>query len=434
VTEEKRLPVIQVALDFLELDRAVSCAREAAAGGAARLEAGTPLIKSEGLNAVRRLRAEFPDRTIVADLKTMDAGRIEMEAAAKAGAKIAVVLGAASESTIRECVEVGRNYGIEVAVDVLGAADAVARAKEAQAWGASEVWVHVPIDDQMRGREAFETLREVAGAVSVPVAVAGGLHPGNVVEAAAAGADVLIVGGAITKSVDAQEATRAVLNALRTGKAEATHLYRRGGEGDIRSILEKVSAANLSDALHRGGVAEGLRPLAPGTRLVGTAVTVRTVAGDWAKPVEAIDVASSGDVLVVDAGGRPPAVWGELATTSALGRGLAGLVVDGAVRDTADVRASGFAVFTRHVSPNAGEPKGLGEIGAPVTVGGQRVLPGDWILGDDDGVVVLPRDRAVEYANRAMDVLERENRIRAEIRAGSTLSKVVELLRWEKRG
>lgn len=427
-----RLPQIQVALDFLELERACACAREAVSGGASRIEAGTPLIKSEGLDAVRRLRAEFPKLVVVADLKTMDAGRLEMEAAAKAGADVAVVMGAAAESTIRECVEAGRNYGLRVALDLLGAQDPVGLARVAEGWGVAEIHVHLPIDEQMRGGELFELLAKVREAVGVPVAAAGGLHAGNVLDAAKAGADILVVGGAITKSENAAEATRAILRALEGGRVEPTHLFRRGREQDIRSILEKVSSANLSDALHRGGALQGIRPVAPGTRLVGRAVTVRTYPGDWAKPVEAIDLAEQGDVIVVDAGGVPPAVWGELATVSAQNRGVAGLVVDGAVRDTGEIKALGFPVFSRHVVPNAGEPKGFGEINVPVRVGGERVSPGDWLVGDDDGVIVVPHQSAVEFANRAMDVLERENRIRAEIRAGSTLSKVAELLRWEK--
>ena len=83
--------------------------------------------------------------------------------------------------------------------------------------------------------------------------------------------------------------------------------------------------------------------------------------------------------------------------------------------------------------PNAGEPKGFGEIGVPIVVGNRKVEQGDWILGDDDGIVVLPRSIATEYANRGMDVLEKENRIREEIKEGSTLSQVTELLRWEKK-
>jgi 3-hexulose-6-phosphate synthase/6-phospho-3-hexuloisomerase len=108
-------------------------------------------------------------------------------------------------------------------------------------------------------------------------------------------------------------------------------------------------------------------------------------------------------------------------------------VKDGAIRDTFDIVQLGFPAFARLIMPNAGEPKGFGEIGVPVTVGNQRVENGDWILGDDDGVVVLPKSMATEYANRGMDVLEKENRIREEIKEGSTLSEVTELLRWEKQ-
>ncbi|MCK4602096.1 MAG: orotidine 5'-phosphate decarboxylase, partial [Phycisphaerae bacterium] len=113
---------LQVALDFVELARALKVAEAAVAGGADYIEAGTPLIKSEGLDAVRRLREMFPDHTIIADTKTTDAGRIETEAAGKAGANVITVLGSASESTIRECVEAGRHYGCDVAVDLLGVA------------------------------------------------------------------------------------------------------------------------------------------------------------------------------------------------------------------------------------------------------------------------------------------------------------------------
>ena len=194
-----------------------------------------------------------------------------------------------------------------------------------------------------------------------------------------------------------------------------------------------MSAANLSDALHRGGVLEGLRPLFPGARLMGRALTVRTYPGDWAKPVEAIDAAQPGDVLVIDAGGVGPAIWGELATHSAMQKQLAGVVIDGAIRDSGDIIRLQFPAFSRLILPNAGEPRGFGEIGVPIRIGATRVETGDYVLGDDDGVAVLPQRLAVEYANRAMDVLEKENRIREEIKEGRTLAKVTDLLRWEKK-
>ena len=132
-------------------------------------------------------------------------------------------------------------------------------------------------------------------------------------------------------------------------------------------------------------------------------------------------------------GGVGPALWGELATESCVQRKLAGVVIDGAIRDTPEIIRMQFPAFARFVQSNAGEPKGLGEMDVPVRIAGVEVEPGDWIIGDDDGVVAVPQRRAAQIANRAMDVLEKENRIRAEIQKGMTLSEVTELLKWEKQ-
>ncbi len=427
-------PVLQLALDFVDLERALGVAREAVAGGVDWIEAGTPLIKSEGLDSVRRLRAEFPKAVIVADLKTMDAGRAEIEMSAKAGASIALVLGVADDGTLKECFEAGRNYGIQVGVDLIRVADPVARAAQVQEWGGNLVVAHTGIDEQMRGEAPFDLIRQIAGKLSIPVAAAGGLNSETVVDALKAGASILIVGGAITKSADARAAAEQISGAIRTGKRVESALYKRVSEKGIREALLKVSTANISDAAHRMPCMEGIRPIAPGLKLVGTAVTARTLPGDWSKPVQAIDAAQPGDVIVVDAGGRGPAVWGELATHSALQRKLCGVVIDGAIRDTSEILALKFPAFARLTLSNAGEPRGHGEVNCPVTVGGLRVEPGDWIVGDDDGVVVLPKGRAVEIANYALDCLERENRIRGEIEKGATtLGKVADLLRWDKK-
>jgi 3-hexulose-6-phosphate synthase/6-phospho-3-hexuloisomerase len=428
-------PILQLALDFVDLHRAVQVAELAVPAGVDWVEAGTPLIKSEGLDAVRELRRLFPGKVIVADMKIMDAGRVEVETAAKAGAQIVDVLGTATDATIAECVQAGKNYGAKIAVDLIAVADPLARARQVEELGTDYISVHVAIDEQMRGggQDPFAVLAAVSGAVRVPVGVAGGINSETAAQAVAHGAGYVIVGGAITKAKDPAAATREIRRALDEGAVIPTTLFKRVGEEDIRGVLELVSSSNLSDALHRSGVLEGLRPLFPGIHLVGPALTVRTYPGDWAKPVEAIDLAQPGDVLVIDAGGVGPAIWGELATNSALQRGLNGVVIDGAIRDSGDIAKLGFPAFSRLVMPNAGEPKGFGEIGVPIRVGGVKVESGDWVLGDDDGVVVLPRILAVEYANRSMDVLEKENRLREEIKEGRTLAQVADLLRWEKK-
>jgi len=429
-------PVLQVALDFENLSRALAAAREAVEGGADWIEAGTPLIKSEGLDAVRELKKAFPDRRIVADMKVMDTGAFEVELAAKAGADLVSVLGAADDDTIAEAVRGGELYGAEVVVDLLGVADPLARARRAAQLGAAAVCWHVGIDMQMQARTPFDLLAKLVGVSPVPVAVAGGLTSETVAAAVRAGAEILIVGGAITKSAKITEATQAIARAIAERKEVPSEEFRRYSGDQIREAFLKVSTPNVSDAMAREGAMHGILPrlAKPSLRVAGPAVTVLTRDGDWAKPIEAIDRAGPGDVIVIDAGGGPTAIWGELASWSARGRQVAAVVVDGAIRDVDAILELGFPAFSRSTSSDAGEPKGHGEIGVEVKVGGQRVRPGDWIIGDASGVVVVPRERAQEVANRALDVLEHENRVREEIRRGSTLAAVQKLERWERVG
>lgn len=426
-------PVLQLALDYMNLAQAMRTAREAAAAGPLWLEAGTPLIKSEGLNAVRTLRAEFPSHTVVADMKTMDAGRVEVEMAASAGANVVAVLGAASDATIEECVEAGARYDARIMVDLAEVADPVARAIRAQELGVAIIGVHCPIDVQMRGGDPFEVLTRVAQAVTIPVAVAGGINSETAAKAIAAGASIVIVGGAVTKAQDATAATADLLKALQTGASIATDLFKRGGPEQIRELLGRVTAANVSDAQHRRGWVPGIMPLDPSRKCVGPAFTVWTYPGDWNKPVQAIDHAQPGDVLFIDVRGDGPAVWGEEATKSCIRRGIAGVVIHGAARDSREIRELGFPVFSSLVCPAAGDPKGMGMMGVPLKIGEVPIRPGDWVIADADGVVVIPAEKAVETANRALAVVEREAREKAQIMAGQTLNELAELEKWEQK-
>ena len=426
-------PVLQVALDHMHLKRALLAAKEAVDGGADWLEAGTPLVKSEGIEVVRQLKKSFPGKTIVADLKTMDTGAFEVEIAAKAGADVITVMGVTDDATILEAVRAARRYGSKIMVDLMRVADKPARARELEKLGVDYLNMHVSIDEQMIAHTPLQELKAVAAATSLPVAVAGGLNSETVGQALKAGASIVIVGGAIIKAEDVAGATRTIKKAILQRKSIPTGLYKKYTDADVGKAFRKVSTPNLADAMQKRGVMTGLVPrIKHGTKLVGRAVTVKTADGDWAKPVEAIDRARAGDVIVIDVGGGPTAVWGELASNSCLVKGVAGVVIDGAVRDLDTILELNFTCFSRHVAPHAGEPKGLGEIGSEIECGGQKVHSGDWIVGDESGLIVVAGEEAVEMANRALDVLERENRIRAEIKRGGTLSSVLELEKWEQ--
>jgi 3-hexulose-6-phosphate synthase/6-phospho-3-hexuloisomerase len=423
---------LQVALDILELKRALQIAQEAIEGGADWIEVGTPLIKSEGMSAIRSMRDQFPDSVIVADMKIADTGTLEVEMAAKAGANIVCVLADADDAVIEEAVMAAKLYGIRLMADLINVKDPVSRACHLESLGIDIICAHVGIDQQMTGRNSIELLSTLSGKIHIPVAVAGGIDAESAGDAVRKGADIVIVGGGIVRSADVTRSAKMIRAAM--DHPSVVYREKKSVDEEIRSLLMRVSAPNITDAMHRKGAMTGLFSICGNVKMVGRAVTVQTFAGDWAKPVEAIDVAGNGDVLVINNDGvTHVAPWGELATLSCVKKGISGVVIDGAVRDVDDIRAMKFPLFAKGIVPNAGEPKGFGEINAEIQCAGQYVNPGDWIVGDESGVVVIPAKRAYEVARRALEVRKNEERIREEIRRGSTLSEVAELIKWEKR-
>ena len=438
-------PILQAALDLTELKRAVQIGKEAVAGGADWIEVGTPLIKSEGMNAVRTLKSVFPDNTIVADMKIADTGTLEVEMAAKAGADVVCVLASSDNSVIEEAVRAGNLYGVKIAADLLNVPNPLERSLELEKTGVDILIAHVGIDQQMKGMDALSLLREIAGKVSLPIGAAGGLDAVSAGEAVKAGASILLVGSSITKAADVRAAAAEIKKsaaaaygtlsdnaASKTAKTAKTAI--KDVDKEIHEIFMQVSAPNVTDAMHRKGAMSGLVSYCGNVKVAGRALVVRTIAGDWAKPVEAIDKAEKGDIIVIDNGGRTDvAPWGELATWSCVSKGVAGVVIDGAVRDIDGIKETGVAMFAKAVCPNAGEPKGFGEIGAEIVCCGQNVRNGDWIVADESGVVVVPKERAYEIARRALEIHKNEVRIRAEIKSGGTLSDLLELYKWEKK-
>ncbi|MHA1728011.1 MAG: 3-hexulose-6-phosphate synthase [Promethearchaeota archaeon] len=431
------IPPLQVALDLMNLPRALQIAEEAVAGGATYIEAGTPLIKAEGMNAVRALRKKFPNLTIVADMKTMDAGTVEVEMCGKAGADIILILGVAPDSCIREAVLAGKKYNIKIGTDLISTKDPAKRAKELENLGVDIINVHVGLDQQVLGMKPIDLVSKISEAVTdeVQIAAAGGLNSETAVEVYEAGADIIIVGGALYKAKSPEQSARDIIKGLKTGKPVKCEGFHKFDDFHLVDAFMGVSTANISDAMHKTGEMHGLKPVWEGfpgeLKFAGPAVTVRTYNGDWSAPVRAIDHAKPGDVIVIDACEGETAVWGELATNSCRSQGVVGVVIDGAVRDIDDIRKMKFPLFARHFTPTAGEPKGFGEINAPIECAGCHVESGDWIVGDESGVMVIPKKIAMEMANRAIDVKEKEDRIREEIQRGSTLGQTLYLKKWD---
>lgn len=190
--------------------------------------------------------------------------------------------------------------------------------------------------------------------------------------------------------------------------------------------LATPTLANAIDAVGAGGVMRGVGAVGPGLRCVGRAVTVAETTGPFGSfPVEDfkvghfIDAAGPGDVIVVANGGAPVSTWGGMASYAATLKGVAGLVVDGGVRDREEILEFGFPVFAAHMTPTPGKTRlRVDSIGEPVIAGGVLVRPGDVIVADGSGVVVLPAERAAEIAALATRYAEDDAQAMAEMKAG----------------
>jgi RraA family protein len=162
------------------------------------------------------------------------------------------------------------------------------------------------------------------------------------------------------------------------------------------AAFRTLPVANVSDSMARmsaGGAR--LRPMHAGGVLAGPAFTVRTRPGDNLMIHKALDIAEPGDVIVVDAGGDlTNALIGEIMTSYAESRGIAGMVIDGAIRDSAELRQSQFPVYAAGVTHRGPYKDGPGEINVRVSLGGMVVTPGDLILGDADGLLCVPFEEA----------------------------------------
>ncbi|MDP9936786.1 4-hydroxy-4-methyl-2-oxoglutarate aldolase [Paenarthrobacter nicotinovorans] len=164
----------------------------------------------------------------------------------------------------------------------------------------------------------------------------------------------------------------------------------------------------------------GIKPAWRGAKVAGPAFTVRGVGGDNLALHHAVLNAPAGSVLVVDMQGAEHGHWGEILAAAAQHRGIAGLVIDGGVRDTDEMAEMDFPVFSRSVTVVGTAKDYAGDFSSPVRVGGLTVRAGDLVVGDADGVVVLPRDAADTVLDKADQRVADEHRILAEIRAGKS--------------
>ncbi len=193
------------------------------------------------------------------------------------------------------------------------------------------------------------------------------------------------------------------------------------------SRFRGLASANLADAMGRNNFMDEEMQSRSGLPLFGLAVTVYARPGDNLMVHKAMAVAEPGDILVINTGGnRNAAVFGGMMCEAAVSAKLGGIIVDGAIRDVSDITRLGFPAFSRTVCPGSCDKDGPGEINVPISCGGAVVSAGDIVVGDGDGIAVVPRGDAAAVIELVGQVIERERKRIAEIQAGGTWSPTID--------
>lgn len=178
-----------------------------------------------------------------------------------------------------------------------------------------------------------------------------------------------------------------------------------------------MPVANIDDNMGRIAAVDAALVPMNSSPLVGTAFTIRMPQGDNLMFHKAMDMAQPGDVIMIDAGGSVDrAIFGELMVNYCRSRGIAGIVCDGAIRDRDGIgKLTDFAVYAKGVTPNGPYKNGPGEINTPVVIGGKLVRPGDIIVGDSDGVIIIPPEHAADIAAATRATMKMEEQIMDDI-------------------
>ncbi len=195
---------------------------------------------------------------------------------------------------------------------------------------------------------------------------------------------------------------------------------------ELAGAFYGIPTGNLSDAMgKKGNMSSAIRPVYPRAKMAGPALTLTCHPADNLTIHKAIELASEGSVLVVYAGGYAEAgLFGAIMSLAAKVKGIAGAVIDGGCRDAEEVEEMDFPLFARGLNPGGTVKETLGAIDVPIQCGGVVVNPGDIVVGDRDGVVVVPAGQAAEVLANARAIVEKEIRVREQLQQGKTTMEI----------
>jgi len=204
---------------------------------------------------------------------------------------------------------------------------------------------------------------------------------------------------------------------------------KMGKDIDFRLKNLDITTSHISDALKNltgeYGVIPGVKPIKDNLKIGGRVVTVKTQQDDWGTSLKAVETAKKGEIVVICCDGDDIGVWGELFSKYAQKKGVQSTVIYGAMRDVGAVRELNYPVFSLSVVPHAGTPRAEGEINISIECGGIEINPGDWIFGDEGGVVVVAGELLEKVIPEATQIKKNEDIIIHQLEEGISLSNIL---------
>lgn len=187
----------------------------------------------------------------------------------------------------------------------------------------------------------------------------------------------------------------------------------------LDNLLDKATTDNVSDAMKKvcgkNGVIRDVKPIDGKSKIVGRIRTAQTNSSDWGTGIKAIYECEENEILLIDCSDDETAIWGELASQAAQKHGLQSTVINGASRDTEGIKKLGYPLFSKATMPNAGYALNNGVINKPLNIEGNIIVNGDYIVGDSEGVVVVPKERIDEVLEEVSNIKKSEQKLMAQM-------------------
>ncbi|WP_372367454.1 orotidine 5'-phosphate decarboxylase / HUMPS family protein [Candidatus Uabimicrobium sp. HlEnr_7] len=389
-------PKLSVSLEFLHLENAIFCAEQSVSAGVDIIEIGSTLLKSTGLTSIKVLRERFPEVTLVADMKVQSNVESEIKAVADAGANSVTISGNVSPQIWQQSLEVAKEHSVNVILDFRDVVHPRRHINKNIPDGFDTIMLSLQ-------QPSFALLQKTTSILTTPIGVQGVEEEDDIVEAISLGASVIGIRFSDAKEKSIQEAVKSILkilsNAKRTFPKDPVSLH----EEQLLQLLEQVSPSDFCEVSDKPCFLESVYPVQKYTKIAGKAATLKVWPGAELAVLDFLMKMESHCILVIDAGGRGSAVWGQMATEIAIKKELVGVVVYGSIKDVNKIREKGLPCYTSSITPIITKNQDSSFSGnCPLKIGEVFIKPGDWLIGDDTGVISISQQDIFFKTNEAL--------------------------------